>query len=150
VGGSPQAGSTSGTSYTLAAGPYTVSETGGPSGYVMTFSGDCNSSGAVKVTAKQARTCKVTNTPPAPNTSGKTGTMTVYKIVHNNFNSTFPATPGSFMFPYTTGFRAVGGSPQAGSTGGTSYTLAAGPYTVSETGGPSGYVMTFSGDCNSS
>src|SRR5262249_25899638 len=72
--GSPQPGSATGTSYSdLAAGAYTVSESGGPAGYTASFSGDCDQTGAVTLTAGDAKTCTITNTftpPPAPSLNG--------------------------------------------------------------------------------
>ena len=63
IAGSPQPGSPSGTSYIgLAAGSYAVSESGGPSGYSASFSGDCNTAGVVSVTASSSLTCSITNT----------------------------------------------------------------------------------------
>ena len=62
VAGSPQAGTSAGTSYTLSAGSYTVSETGTPSGYTGAFSGDCNASGVVSVSSGATSTCTITNT----------------------------------------------------------------------------------------
>ena len=62
VSGSPQAGTTVGSSYTLPAGPYTVSETGTPSGYAAAFSGDCNASGVATVSSGATSTCTITNT----------------------------------------------------------------------------------------
>jgi hypothetical protein len=67
VSGSPAAGSEAGKSYTLSGGSYTVSETGGPSGYTQTsISGDCASDGTVTVVAGQTKTCTITNDDVAP------------------------------------------------------------------------------------
>jgi hypothetical protein len=69
VAGSPQAGSTTGTVYSLATGSYTVSENDPASlGYAQgAFSGDCNSStGVVTVVAGVEKTCTVTNNDVAP------------------------------------------------------------------------------------
>lgn len=62
VTGSPAAGAVApGTSYSLAAGTYVVSEDANTL-YVKSFSGDCDSSGAVTLTAGADKTCTVTNT----------------------------------------------------------------------------------------
>lgn len=54
-------GSASGTRTTLLPRTYTVSETGGPSGYTTVFSGDCNASGSVIVSSGSTSTCTITN-----------------------------------------------------------------------------------------
>ncbi|MGH2634084.1 MAG: prealbumin-like fold domain-containing protein, partial [Tepidiformaceae bacterium] len=69
VTGSPQAGSDTGTPYTLDPAAYTVSETGGPTGYTTTFTGDCDSTGAVTVAAGDTLTCTITNA-AAPASTG--------------------------------------------------------------------------------
>ena len=139
VAGSPQPGDESGDTYTVAAGAYTVSETGGPSGYVATFSGDCSASGAISVSVGQEKTCTITNNDVAPG-------LTVVKHVVNDDGGT--AVAADWSLHVKSGANDVTGSPQAGDESGDTYTVAAGAYTVSETGGPSGYVATFSGDCD--
>jgi hypothetical protein len=62
VVGSPQAGSETGTTYTLSDGSFTVSETGGVPGYTETFSGDCDPTGTVTLAAGDQKTCTLTNT----------------------------------------------------------------------------------------
>lgn len=62
VVGSPAAGVVApGTSYSLVAGTYVVSE-GENTSYVKSFSGDCDSSGTVILTAGSDKTCTITNT----------------------------------------------------------------------------------------
>src|SRR5436190_3272881 len=63
TGKSPFAGAESpGTTRTLNAGSYAVSESDGPSGYAATISGDCNSStGAVTLGPGDNKTCTITN-----------------------------------------------------------------------------------------
>jgi hypothetical protein len=62
VTGSPQNGSETGTQYTLNAGTYDLSETGGPSGYGFDgFSGDCSGTGSVTLGAGESKTCTLTN-----------------------------------------------------------------------------------------
>lgn len=71
VAGSPAAGvETPGTSYSLAAGTYAVSEDVF-SGYSSGFSGDCDASGSVTLAAGENKTCTITNDdiavpPPVP------------------------------------------------------------------------------------
>ncbi len=55
-----------GDTYTVAAGAFKVSETGGPSGYAATFSGDCDADGDISVTVGQDKTCTITNDDIAP------------------------------------------------------------------------------------
>jgi hypothetical protein len=140
VSGSPQAGTMSGTTYTLNAGSYTVSESGGPSNYVASFSGDCNSSGTVSVASSTNRVCTITNTFNQP---VATGTLKVIKVVNGG-----TASSSAFMIHVMSGSSEVSGSPQVGSISGSTYTLNPGSYTVSETGGPSGYTSAMTGDCN--
>jgi hypothetical protein len=121
-----------GTSYTLSPGSFTVAETGGPSGYVASFSGDCDTAGAVTIAAGDNKTCTVTNTFQAPTT----GTLKVVKHVVNTGGGT--ASAGDWQLHVTTGGVDVTGSPAAGSETGTSYTLSTGAFSVSENGGPSG------------
>jgi len=60
VDGSPQPGSNEGTTYSLPAGEYTISETG-PNGYAASFSSGCPN-GQVAVSPGQETVCTVTNT----------------------------------------------------------------------------------------
>src|SRR6185436_3462796 len=43
------------------AGSYAVTESGGPSGYTATFSGDCDKDGNITMSAGQSYTCTITN-----------------------------------------------------------------------------------------
>ncbi len=61
VDGSPQAGDENGTDYVLPTGPYTVSESDGPSNYDATFSENCPD-GNITVVLNETVTCTVTNT----------------------------------------------------------------------------------------
>jgi uncharacterized repeat protein (TIGR01451 family) len=68
-----------GTTNEVDAGDYTVTESGGPGGYTLTYSGDCNAQGQVTVPADGSATCILTNDdndqPPPP----EKGTITVEK-----------------------------------------------------------------------
>ncbi|HUG64693.1 MAG TPA: hypothetical protein VMK83_05695 [Gaiellaceae bacterium] len=68
-----------GTTNQVNAGNYTITESGGPSGYALTYSGDCNAQGQVTVPANGSATCTLTNDdnelPPPP----EKGTITVEK-----------------------------------------------------------------------
>ena len=68
VSGSPATGTGSpGTSYSLSAGTYVVSEDANTS-YTGTFSGDCDASGNVTLASGDSKTCTVTNTDVPPTT----------------------------------------------------------------------------------
>lgn len=71
VTGSPAAGAVApGTSYSLAAGTYVVSEDANTL-YVKSFSGDCDSNGTVTLLAGTDKTCTVTNTDIAVSVAAK-------------------------------------------------------------------------------
>ena len=126
VTGSPQAGSESGTSYTLNGGPYNVSETGGPSGYTFTgFSGDCDSSGNVTVVAGQTKTCTLTN-------DDQTAHLKLVKTVTNDNGGTATATDWNLKADGTVDYSGNGGFDLA---------VNADTYMLSETG-PSGYTAS--------
>ena len=62
VSGSPAPGTAApGTSYSLSAGTYTINENANTS-YTQSFSGDCNSSGSVTLSAGGNKTCTIINT----------------------------------------------------------------------------------------
>lgn len=69
--GSPQPGAEVGRVYgNVLAGSYTISESGGPSGYTAAYSGHCGSTGAIAVSVGVLSSCTITNTfagtpPPA-------------------------------------------------------------------------------------
>src|SRR5206468_1760551 len=136
TGGSPSPASfaradTPGTYTTLFRSSYAVSETG-PGGYASSFSADCTGS----IALGQTKTCTVTNDDQAAH-------LIVIKHVINDNGGT--KTAADFTMAVT------GGSPSPASfagadTPGTSITLNAGSYAVSETG-PSGYASSASADC---
>jgi hypothetical protein len=68
VSGSPAAGTSSGTLYSLPSGTYAVSEVSSPA-YSQSFSGDCDATGNVTLYSGSDSICTMTNTylpPPAP------------------------------------------------------------------------------------
>lgn len=95
VTGSPQPGAaTPGTSYSLAAGTYDVSEDTN-AGYAATFSGDCDSSGSVTLASGGDYTCTITNddiAAPVP---------PLIDIVKVPSPLTLPSGPGSVTYTYT-------------------------------------------------
>lgn len=141
VSGSPAAGATSpGTSYSLAAGTYVVSEDAN-SAYAQSFSGDCNSGGSITLASGEDKTCTITNNDIAP-------TLHVIKHVVNSRGGT--ATASSFNLHVKLSGTDVAGSPAVGvESPGNSYMLNNGTYTVSEDAN-AGYTQVFSGDCDSS
>ena len=137
VGSSPQAGSETGSTYYLAPGAYDVSETGGPSGYVASFSGDCNAQGRVNRTPGAGGTCTITNDDVAPR-------LTVIKHVVNNGASN--ATASAFQMDVTG--QDVSDAHFPGDESGTTVTLDAGPYSVDESGGPTTFAKSLSAGCS--
>ena len=123
-----------GTTVTLDAGAYNVTETG-PSGYSASFSAECNGSIAVGET----RTCTVTNDDIAP-------TLTVNKIVVTNQ----PPDPGRFNLTVDGSTAGTGGNVGNGGTTG-AVPVNAGAHTVGETAvagtALSDYVTVISGAC---
>jgi hypothetical protein len=120
---------TSSQTNSLSAGTYTVSESGGPSGYLATFSGDCDESGSVMLSDGDNKTCTITNDDIAPK-------LTVTKVVVNDNGGTLEA----FNFPLF-----VDGETQV--TSGEQNEFSAGTHTVSESN-QEGYAASFSGDCD--
>jgi uncharacterized repeat protein (TIGR01451 family) len=130
-----------GTSSTVDAGDYTVTESGGPSGYTLSYSGDCDSSGNVTVPAFHSRTCVLTNDDVAPETP--TGTLIVIKHVVNDSGGNASADDWTMNVSGPTSLSFAGAEDP-----GTTNTVDAGDYTVAESGGPSGYALSYSGDCD--
>ena len=110
-------------------GSHTVSEPNSL-GYVVSFSGDCDSSGTVNVGNNESKTCTVTNTQLI-------GTITVTKNIVNNNGGNAVVTDFNFFVDST------------GVSSGVAQNFAPGTYTVGETG-VFGYQASFSGDCNPS
>jgi hypothetical protein len=123
-----------GTTITLNAGSYSVSETG-PSGYAMTASGSCTGTAAIGET----KTCTITNDDIAPK-------LVVIKHVINDNGGT--ATAASFTMTVT-GTSPSPASFAGAESPGTTVTLNAGTYSVGESG-PSGYARSDSANCSGS
>lgn len=123
-------GDENGTTLTLDAGDYSVSESG-LSGYAMSFSADCSGT----ITAGESKTCTFTDDDIPPR-------LIVIKHVVNNSGGT--ATAADF----TMNVSGTNVSPASfpGNENGTTVTLDTGSYSVSESG-PSGYTASFSTDC---
>jgi len=138
VAGSPAAGSESGTSYSLNAGTYVVSENTPPTGYTQLtgFGTDCDSSGNVTVVAGQTKTCTITNDDVSPQ-------LIVIKHVINDNGGTLGA--ADFTMNVTATNPSDDSFPGAESPG-TTITLDAGAYSVAEPA-VAGYATSYSTDC---
>lgn len=119
----------------FAGGTYTVSEEGGPSGYSVSFSGDCDAEGNVTVVNGQSKTCVITNDDIAPK-------LTVTKVTPiTNDDGGTKANVSDFS--YFVGIDNVFSQVTSGVQG----TYNVGTYTVMESDNE-GYAWTFGGDCN--
>ncbi|MEE8466189.1 MAG: hypothetical protein V3S68_06885, partial [Dehalococcoidia bacterium] len=127
------AGSEAGATVALNPGQYVIVESGGPSGYAMSFSPDC--SGAISL--GDDLTCTITNDDIAPE-------ITVITMVVNDSGGAAVASD----WPTNISGTKVSNSGFDGAEAGVTVTLAAGIYSVSQGGGPSGYAKSFSGDCS--
>ena len=107
-----------GTTNSVDPGAYTVTESGGPSDYALTYSGDCDSSGHVTVAADQTATCTLTNTGQAPAPG---------KIIVEKDTIPFEAEPPAGAFIFTGDITANLLPGQSASED-----VAPGTYTVSE------------------
>ncbi len=134
-------GSSLGTLITMDAGAYDISTS--DAGYDFTYSSGC--SGNIAVGDINACTVEATDKASGGGEGeGSTGTLKVSKLVVGG-----TATSSDFSIHVKTVGEVsedVVGSPQPGSVTGTSYTLTAGRYAVSESG-PEGYATTFSESC---
>jgi uncharacterized repeat protein (TIGR01451 family) len=132
-------GAESGTTNTVDAGSYVVTESGGPpSGYTLTYSGDCDANGNVTVGEDESKTCTLTNNdqaaPPQP------ANLIVKKVVINDDGGTKQAQDFSFS--------VNGGAAQAFEADGQNdLVVNAGTYDVTEPG-VIGYTTTYQGCAN--
>ena len=139
VPGSPKPGNEAGESYTFEPGNYAVSETGGPSGYAATISGDCDpQTGAVTLNEGDDKTCTITNDDIPP-------TLTVIKHVIND-SGTGTSSAGDFGMVVDDPGNDHAPFPGAEAPG-TTIEVDPGAYSVSEFG-PSGYAQSLSADCS--
>ncbi len=114
------------TSTKFGAGTYTVSEATNPN-YIQTFSGDCNASGQVTLTASSSKLCTITNEE---------------KLSHIKIDATVINHGGSKVVsdfaPYKIGSTTV--------TVGATTTIDSGSYVITEASS-SLYTLTYSGGC---
>jgi uncharacterized repeat protein (TIGR01451 family) len=123
------AGDEAGTTVTLDAGTYGVTETG-PTGYTRSDSADCSGT----IANGETKTCTITNDDQA-------ATLVVIKHVINDNGGTNVA--GDFTMSVTNNANPAS---FPGDEGGTSVGVNPGSYSVSEIG-PSGYTQSNSADC---
>ncbi len=123
-----------GTTVTLDAGTYHVTETG-PSGYSASYSADCSGT----IANGETKTCTVTNDDIQPQ-------LIVIKHVINDNGGTELASAFTMS---VTGTNASPNSFAGSEDPGTTVALDAGSYSISETG-PIGYAASFSADCTGS
>lgn len=143
VSGSPAVGVTApGTSYSLSAGTYNVSEDVNTS-YTQSFSGDCDANGNIILSSGDNKVCTITNDDiapavviPAPAVTPATSTIKVVKIVINDNGGTKTVAD----FPLLVNGVSV-------SSGITNIFPSSVLYTVSEINDPL-YSRTYSLDCN--
>jgi len=118
-----------GTSNPVSAGAYTITESGGPDGYALTYSGACDSSGHVTVPLGQTRTCTLTN-------DDQTAKLIVKKVVVSDNGGT------KIVSDFT--FKVNGGDAQSfEGDGQNDLTVPAGTYDVTEPG-VAGYATSYS------
>ncbi|MCB9110715.1 MAG: sortase [Anaerolineales bacterium] len=123
------------TSATVTPGTYTLTESGGPSGYTQTGlscvgAADANPADGLTLVAGETVTCTFTNDDIAP-------TLTLAKTVINDSGGSAVDTAWTLN---ATGPSTISGTEGAGTV--TNATVNAGSYTLTETGGPSGYSQT--------
>jgi hypothetical protein len=124
-----------GTLVSLDAGPYSVTEIGGPAGYSTIYSADCIGS----VAPGETKTCTVTNDDIGPK-------LIVIKHVINDDGGT--AVAADFTMTVTANEPSPASFPGVEAPG-TTVSLKVGSYNVDESG-PSGYSASFSADCGGS
>ena len=138
MAGSPQAGSATGTVYTLSAGPtYTVSADA-VAGYSLGITGTCATNGNITLALGQNATCTIMATDNPP-------TLRVFTTVVNDNGGTLA--PGNFLAHIRAGGTDVNGSPQTGTSTGTLYTLSAGVVYTIAADAVANYSLAVSGDC---
>ncbi len=130
-----------GTTNTVVAGDYTVTESSSPSGYSLSYSGDCDGHGRVTVAPAHKLTCILTNDDEEH--EEPTGTLTVIKRVINDDGGEASSDDWTMHVSGPTSLSFAGASDP-----GTTNTVFAGDYLVTESSSPSGYSLSYSGDCD--
>ncbi len=127
---------TSGSANSLTAGSHTVSVSG-TTGYTVTIGGDCATNGSVTVANGDIKVCSVVLDDIAPQ-------LTVIKHVENDDGGSAEA--GDFTMEVDG--TDVSDASFPGEEAGTTITLDAGTYSVTESGSMAGYEGDFSADCS--
>src|SRR5439155_19690388 len=107
-------------------GTYAITESGGPSGYTASFSGDCDANGNITLKSGVSYSCTITNNDIPPS-------LTLSKIVTNNNVGSTVSGAWTLSASGPTPISSAGGA-----SGGPNFS--AGTYTLSERGGRSGYA----------
>jgi YVTN family beta-propeller protein len=129
-------GSSSGTSVTLRAGSYKVTEDDNIPGYTTSYSSECSG------TAKGGRIqCTITNEYHSTPTTANL--VVTEKVINNGIGNKKPSD-----FTITITGNDPSPSSFSGSSSGTSVTLRPGSYKVIETERPSGYTTRYSSGCS--
>ncbi len=110
-----------------------MTESGGPTGYALTYSGDCDADGDVSVGLGQTKTCTLTN-------DDASGHLIVKKVVVNDNGGTKVASDFSFS---VNGAAAQSFEADAQND----LTVSAGTYSVTEPAVP-GYATSYSNCSN--
>jgi YVTN family beta-propeller protein len=131
-------GSSSGTSVTLKSGSYKVGEDNSIPGYTTSYSSGC--SGTAKGGHIQ---CTIINKYTGPPPGSTTFLDVITNVIDNNQGTKKPSD-----FTITVSGNNPSPSSFSGSSSGTSVTLRAGSYKVTETEGPSGYTTSYSSGCS--
>lgn len=108
---------TSGATNSYAPGTYTVTETNNPALYSSAFSGDCDATGHITLTAGQNKICTITNNDVAPAGPIATGahivitastTPPLINVIKVPTPLSLPSGPGSVTYDYTLKNLGVG------------------------------------------
>jgi prealbumin domain-containing protein len=123
-----------GTTITLNAGSFNVTESGGPAGYVQTGAVGCSGTIAIG----ESKTCTITN-------DDQPAHLTVIKHVINDNGGTAIASQWTMNVTATNPSSASFPGAEAP---GTTITLSAGAFSVAESTGPAGYVQVSAVGCS--
>ncbi len=123
-----------GVTLTIDPGPFSVDETGGPSGYAKALGAGCSGTAV----AGGSYTCTITN-------DDQPATLTVIKHVINHVGT--PAVAGDWTMDVSAVNPSDASFPGAEAPG-TSITIDAGAFSVDESGGPAGYYLASSVGCS--
>ncbi len=118
----------------LAPGTYTVSETTDPGYTASIWGGDCSSDGSIILANGDNKTCTITNNDVSSTTAA---TLTLIKSVTNDNGGSALATAWTLSANGPTNISGTTGSAAV-----TNAAVSAGSYTLSESGGPSGYTAS--------